>query len=163
MSSFKRRLFLLGSAALVAGCGFAPAYGPNGAAQSLQGTIAVDEPDSRAGYLLTRALEDRLGRPSPARYGLAYSINLDEDPIAISSSNVTTRFNLLGRITYALRDLATGEVLTSGKLDSFTSYSASGTTVATQAAERDAEERLMVILADQLTTRLIAEAGTLPA
>lgn len=163
MSSFNRRLFLLGSAALMAGCGFAPAYGPNGAATALQGTIAVDEPDSRPAYLLTQELEDRLGRPAAARYGLAYSITLDEDPIAISASNVNTRFNLLGRVTYALRDLSSGEVLTSGKVDSFTSYSASGTTVATQAAERDAEERLMVILADQITTRLIAASGGLPA
>ena len=162
MSSFNRRLFLLGTATIVAGCGFAPAYGPNGPAQSLQGTIAVDEPDSRAGYLLTRALEDRLGRPAPARFGLSHSITLSQEAIAISRSNVTNRFNLLGRVTYALRDLGTGEVLTSGKLDSFTSYSASGTTVATQAAERDAEERLMTILADQLTTRLIAASSSLP-
>jgi LPS-assembly lipoprotein len=162
MSSFNRRLFLLGTGALVAGCGFAPAYGPNGAARSLQGNIAVDEPVSRAGYLLTRALEDRLGRPSAARYGLAYSIALENQAVAISASNVTTRFNLLGRVTYALRDLGSNEVRTSGKLDSFTSYSASGTPVATQAAERAAKERLMTILADQLTTRLIAEAGSLP-
>ncbi len=163
MSSFNRRFVLLGSATLVAGCGFAPAYGPNGAANALQGTIAVDEPDSRPAYLLTQELEGRLGRPAPARYGLAYSITLDEDPIAISASNVTNRFNLLGRVTFALRDLGTGEVLTSGKVSNFTSYSASGTTVATQAAERDAEERLMVILADQITTRLIAASGSLPA
>jgi LPS-assembly lipoprotein len=162
MSSFNRRFVLFGSAALLAGCGYAPAYGPNGVARGLQGTIAVDEPDSRPGYLLTQTLEDRLGRPAPARYGLAHSIALNRDSIAISASNVTTRFNLLGQVTYALRDLETGEVLTSGKVDSFTSYSASGTTVALQAAERDAEERLMVILADQITTRLMAEAGTLP-
>ncbi|WP_294622892.1 LPS assembly lipoprotein LptE [uncultured Roseovarius sp.] len=163
MSSFNRRFVLLGTATLVAGCGFAPAYGPNGAANALQGAIAVDEPKSRPAYLLTQELEGRLGRPSPARYGLAYSITLDEDPIAISASNVTSRFNLLGRVTFALRDLGTGEVLTSGKVSNFTSYSASGTTVATQAAERDAEERLMVILADQITTRLIAASGSLPA
>lgn len=163
MSSCSRRFVLLGAATAVAGCGFAPAYGPNGAAQSLQGTIAVDEPKSRAGYLLTRALEDRLGRPSPARYGLTYSIALEGEAVAISATNVSNRVNLLGRVTYALRDLSSGEVLTSGKLDNFTSYSASGTTVATQAAERAAEERLMIILADQLTTRLIAEAGTLPS
>src|SRR6056297_2561763 len=162
MSSFNRRLFLLGTATIVAGCGFAPAYGPNGPAQSLQGTIAVDEPDSRAGYLLTRALEDRLGRPAPARFGLACSVSLDTQSAAISASNVANRGNLLGGVTYALRDLETGEVLVSGKVDSFTSFSSSGTTVARQAAERDAQERLMTILADQLTTRLIAASGSLP-
>ena len=38
----------------------------------------------------------------------------------------------------------------SGVLDSFTAYSATGTTVATLTARRDAEERLMINLADQL-------------
>ena len=98
-----------------------------------------------------------------ARYGLGYSIALSEEAIAISANNVATRYNLLGQVTYALRDLETGQVLLSGKADSFTSYSASGSTVATQAAERDAEARLMVILADQIVTRLTAEAARLPA
>ena len=76
---------------------------------------------------------------------------------------MTTRYNLLGRVEYALRDLQTGAVVLTGQADSFTSYSASGTTVATQAAQRDAEARLMVILADQILNRLTAEAGALPA
>ena len=37
-----------------------------------------------------------------------------------------------------------------------------GTTVATQSAELDAHRRLMVILADQVVTRLLASASTLP-
>jgi LPS-assembly lipoprotein len=42
----------------------------------------------------------------------------------------------------------------SGSVDNFTSYSATGTTVATLAAERDAQERLMIQLADQIFVRL---------
>lgn len=163
MSSFNRRLFLLGSAAAVAGCGFTPAYGPSGGAGVLRDAIVVDEPTGRASYLLTRELEQRLGRVSSGRYGLSYAVNITRESIGISANNVSTRFNVLGTVTYALRDLNDGAVLTSGKLDSFTSYSASGTTVATQSAQRDAEARLMVILADQMITRLIAAAPGLPA
>ncbi|MEQ9260032.1 MAG: LPS assembly lipoprotein LptE [Roseovarius sp.] len=164
MSSCNRRSFLLGSSALaVAGCGFTPAYAPGGAATRLQNSILVDEPKEREDYLFTRRVEERLGRPSPADYALSYSIAISEQPIAISANNVITRFNMLGTITYALRDMTTEKVLTSGKVDSFTSYSAAGTTVATQAARSDAEERLMTILADQMITRLTAEADTLPA
>ena len=54
-------------------------------------------------------------------------------------------------------------VLATGQVDNFTSYSASGTTVATLAAQRDAEARLMVILADQVINKLTAEAANLPA
>ena len=162
MLSFDRRLFLLSSAAL-AGCGFAPAYGPNGAATRLQNSILVDEPSERPAYLLTRRFEERLGRATPGIYGLSYSISLDEQPIAITANNVITRYNILGSVTYALRDLDSERVLTSGKVENFTSYSAAGTTVATQSAQRDAEERLMLILTDQMITRLTAASAQLPA
>lgn len=162
MLSFDRRLFLLTAAAL-AGCGFRPAFAPGGPATRLQSTILVDEPPDRPAYLMTRRFEERLGRANPAIYGLSYSISLNEEPIAISANNVITRYNILGSVTFALRDLDTEKVLTSGKVDNFASYSASGTTVATQAAQRDAEERLMMILTDQMITRLTADAAQLPA
>ncbi|MDR9394031.1 LPS assembly lipoprotein LptE [Roseovarius sp. SYSU LYC5161] len=164
MSSFDRRKFLLtGCAAGLAGCGFTPAYGPGGSAAVLRNAVRVDAPDSRDGFQLTRALETRLGRAADARYGLSYSIRTTADPIAISANNVTLRYNLLGNVTYALRDLDDGAVVTSGKAESFTSYSASGSTVATQSAERDARARLMTILAEQIVTRLIAAAPGRPA
>lgn len=163
MLSSNRRVFLLGSAAVLAGCGFTPAYGPGGGGSRLQNAVLVDEPKTRAAFLLTRQLEDRMGRASGPRYGLSYAIETIDDPIAISPNDVTLRYNLLGEVTFALRDLDSGQVLTSGKVDSFTSYSASGSTVATQTAEQDALKRLMVILADQMVTRLLATAPDLPA
>lgn len=74
-----------------------------------------------------------------------------------------TRYNLRGDVTYALRDLESGTVLSTGKVEHFTAFSASGSTVATESAERDAEARLMVILADGIVTRLMAAAPGLPA
>jgi len=164
MSWSSRRLFLLSAAAL-AGCGFTPAYGPGGGGQRLRGAVLVDEPDSRPAYLLTRRFEERLGRSDPARarYRLSYAITLQDRAIAISSTNVTTRYNKLGTVRWALRDAQTDQELLSGEAESFNSYSASGTPVATEAAERDAEARLMTILTDQIVTRLTAEAGRLPS
>ncbi|MBL3565900.1 hypothetical protein JMM59_12930, partial [Rhodovulum sulfidophilum] len=52
-----------------------------------------------------------------------------------------------------------GSVVQSGEVDSFTAYSATGSTVATRTAERDAYRRLMVILADEMVTRLLAGSG----
>ncbi|MEM6374872.1 MAG: LPS assembly lipoprotein LptE [Pseudomonadota bacterium] len=168
MSSFNRRWALIGSLAALAGCGFRPAYGPGGSANRLLGQVRVDDPvGGRPAYLLTREIEERLGVGSAAGtggvYGLSYVITIDEQAVAISSDNVATRFNLTGSVTYALRDLASEAVLVQGQAANFTSYSASGTPVATQAAARDAEQRLMVILADQVINRLIAESGNLPA
>ena len=57
-------------------------------------------------------------------------------------------------------DLRTKQIATQGTVRNFATYSASANTVATRASEDDAQKRLMVILADDLTTRLIASAGS---
>jgi LPS-assembly lipoprotein len=153
-----RRLFGLTALGALAACGFTPVYGPGGGGTALQNKILVDEPGTREAYLVTREFEQRLGRASDAQYGLSLDITVREEAIAISSDNVTTRYNLIGELTYALRDLGTQQVVNTGKVNSFTGYSASGTSVATQAAERDARARLMQILTDQMITRLVATA-----
>ncbi|RKF16335.1 hypothetical protein D6850_01895 [Roseovarius spongiae] len=155
-----RRFFCLGSLAALAGCGFAPVYGPGGGGGALQNAVLADAPDTRDGFLLVREIEDRLGRANPANYGLSYAIDVRQEAIAIDRSDVTQRYNILGEVTYALRDLASGAVVASGRVRNFTGYSASGSTVATQAAERDARARLMKILAGQMITRLVVAAPT---
>ena len=48
--------------AVMSACGFQPVYGPQGAAQGLRGKVQIAAPDTRLGYDLVAALEDRLGR-----------------------------------------------------------------------------------------------------
>ena len=60
----------------------------------------------------------------------------------------------------ALTNRATKARVTGGQVKSFTSYSATGSTVAGLAAQEDAARRLMRILADQITARLLATSGT---
>jgi LPS-assembly lipoprotein len=154
MSLYSRRT-LLALPLLLAACGFSPVYGPQGAGTALQGQVLVQEPSTQAGYLLTRQLETRLGRAgSAAAYALDLEIALGEDSLAINTAGDITRFNLTGSAAYALRDTSAGTIITSGTVENFTAYSAAGTTIATLAAEQDAVERLMVILADQITSRL---------
>ena len=155
MSSFNRRTLILTALAALPACGFTPVYGPDGAGTALQGMVLVDAPITRDEYLLTREVETRLGRGNPGRYGLSHGIAVRAESIGISPTNVSTRFNLLGDATYALRDLETQKVIASGTVSNFTGYSASGSTVATQAAEIDARARLMTILADQIVARLL--------
>ena len=155
-----RRLFCLGALTALAGCGFAPVYGPGGGGAALQNAVLADEPKSRDAFLLVRTIEERLGRANPAIYGLSYAITVDAESIGIDRNDATLRYNLLGNATYALRHLSTGAIVASGKVDNFTGYSASGTTVATQSAERDARTRLMTMLANQIITRLVVAAPT---
>jgi len=158
MLSFNRRTLVLAFAALGA-CGFQPAYGPNGAAANLQSSIEVDAPNTRDGFNFVRRLEERLGQPEAAQFALSYTLKLSEDDVGITPAQSITRYNVLGAVDYAVRKVATGEVVHSGTVNSFTSYSATGTTVSTQTAKRAAYARLMIILADQITTRLIATSG----
>lgn len=157
MSSSDRRAVVFSVLAL-AGCGFSPVYAPGGAGEALRGRIRMDEPRDNAGFLLVRQLERRLGLPEDPRYALSATISLDEEGVAITPEQVTTRYQLRGDVSFALSDIQTGERVTSGKVTSFTGYSATGTTVATRTAEKDARARLMVILADQIVAKLLATA-----
>jgi LPS-assembly lipoprotein len=157
MSWSDRRTFLLGALAL-GGCGFTPVHGPGGAARGLRGRIAYDAPADRAGFDLARQLEQRLGLPDAPRYRLAASIRRSEERIAVTSEGVANRFQILGRVDYALREIATNRTVTAGSVSNFVSYSATRTAVATRAARTDAEARLMRILADQVAAELLATA-----
>ena len=116
----------------------------------------MDKPKDRDAFLLTQRIEERLGRGNDARFGLKVDIAVRETGIAINPQGDTDRYDVLGVAKYALRDVKTGNEVVAGTVNSFASYSATGSAAASLAAERDARERLMVILADQIVTRLIA-------
>lgn len=150
-----RRLVLL-APLLLAACGFTPLHAPGNAGAILQNRVLVDEPADQNGYLLTREIEERLGRGESAVYGLTLVILTSERQLAVNREGYIERFNLLGRVDYRLRNLTSGAIVTSGYVENFTAYSATGTTVVTLAGERDARERLMNIMADQIVARLQA-------
>ena len=151
----RRRLVILGLSVL-AGCGFAPVYGTDSSASTLRGSIAYDMPDTPSGFHLRNRFEERLGQTEETRFRLAVSIDVSESLIGIGSDNAPSRVNLLGTASYTLTDLG-GNTRSTGTVTNFTSYSTTGTTVATRAAQRDASERLMINLADLVVTRLLAD------
>lgn len=161
MLSCDRRTLLAGAIAGfgLAGCGFTPVYGPGGGAGRFLNAVEIDEPGDRDAFLLAVQLRDRLGVAQSPRYALSYALETSSDGIAVTRGQEITRFNLLGEATWALRDLVTGAVVGSGKTQTFTGYSTTGSTVATQAARRDARARLMVMLADQIVVQMISGAA----
>ena len=158
MSLFNRRTILLLPLGMAA-CGFRPAYGPGGPAAGINGTIRAADPTDKNAFDLVARLDQRLGRPNADRFDLTYTITTQPVGVGITPDNAITRYNLKGAVDWTLTDRGTGLRLTGGKVESFTSYSATGSTVAGLAAEEDAAARLMRILADQIVTRLIATAG----
>ncbi|MDR5652393.1 LPS assembly lipoprotein LptE [Ruixingdingia sedimenti] len=157
MSSSDRRTVLLMLGALpLAACGFAPAYGPGGAGAALHGAVRMAEPRDENAWELVVRLEERLGRAAAPRYALDYTVTTEKIGAGITPSRAITRYTMTGAATFRLTESATGTVVAEGRVEGFTGWSATGSTVATLTAEEDARVRLMRILADRIVTRLLA-------
>ncbi|HMO07189.1 MAG TPA: LPS assembly lipoprotein LptE [Paracoccaceae bacterium] len=160
MSWCERRGLILGLLALPA-CGFTPAYGPDGGMSALSGRIALPEPRDKATFDLVARLEDRLGRAEAPLFRLETTLRIRPLGLAITPEGAVTRYNLLGGADWRLVEAATGVERLAGRAESFTSYSTTSSTIAGISAQEDAQVRLMRILADQIVTRLMAEAPRL--
>ncbi|WGV15323.1 LPS assembly lipoprotein LptE [Fuscovulum ytuae] len=162
MSLSDRRQFLFGLSLLpLAACGFTPAYGPEGGASALRGQVEVQTPQSKPDFDFASRIIARLGDTSNAAYSLGYVISASRESGGVTAANVTTRYTLLGSATWTLTEQPSGTRVAGGTVRAFTSWSATGTTVAGLAAEDDAYRRLSVMLADQVILRLLAKAPTL--
>ncbi|WP_227285762.1 MULTISPECIES: LPS assembly lipoprotein LptE [Paracoccaceae] len=160
MSLSDRRTVLgLLAAAPLAACGFSPVYAPGGAGDALRGQILVEPPETRNEFLLVARLEDRLGRAGSPRYALTLDTDVEERGIAVTGSNDITRINLTGTTRFRVVEAGTDVQVHAGSVRTFTAYSTTGSTIATAAAERDAQERLMTALADQIVSNLLASAS----
>ena len=153
----QRRSLLLSLAALSA-CGFTPVHGPGGTAEDLRGRIDVAAPADEEGFALVRRLEERLGRPKGADLSLLADIRLSEESVGFLPDGEISRFSVEGRVDWQVTRLGDGAVVATGDANSFTSYSATSTTVATRFAQRDARRRLMLILADLVVADLLTRS-----
>ena len=154
----------LGSALALSSCGFTPVYGPEGGGGKLLNAVALPDPGGDSQYMFNQRFQERLGvAHTGARYRLNVRIQTSEQDIGATSSGNITRIRLIGRAFYSLVDANTAETLHDARTNAFTGFSTTGSTVATRAAQRDALERLMVILADQTIDDLILRAPELPA
>jgi len=151
----RRRFGVILAAAALAGCGFTPVYGPDGTGAALLGQLSLDPPQDRNDYLLQRRIEERLGQATAGAWRLSTQIKTDDIGLGFTTDGDITRYNINGTTDYTLRRTGSSEIFQQGKIQHFTSYSATGTTVATLAAKRDAEVRLMTILADQIIDQLL--------
>ncbi|MEX0306160.1 MAG: LPS assembly lipoprotein LptE [Ruegeria sp.] len=160
MSSFDRRTLFLMPLALAA-CGFEPVYAPGGSGSALNGKVEVSAPNTVESFLLVQNLERQLGRSATSgnEYKLDVGVSTVTRRASITTANETNRYTIDGRATFSLKSNATGQILSSGTVTEFVGYSAAGSTVSTLADERDAIERLMVILSDQIVNRLYTTPG----
>lgn len=162
MWSSRRTVLKLLAAAPLAGCGFTPVYGPGGAGDALRGRIAYRAPDTPEGFRLRARLEDCLGRVERGDYLLSVEMDINEVALVITSEQDINRYNLPGRAVWRLYPDGADTPVAEGAVETFTAYSAFGTTVATREAQRDARDRLAIALADLIITDLMIAAPDLP-
>ena len=162
MSSFRaaiaRRGTVLAAPLIIAACDFQPVYAPEGTGAALVGNVDVRAADDSIEFELVRALEKSFGPTSTATYELSTDVDTRSERVSITATQSTNRYNLVGEVDWVLTEAATGREVAKGSADGFSSYSATGTTVATLAAQRDGYRRLMAILSDKIVTDLTTRA-----
>lgn len=156
--SFSRRILPVLVVGALAGCGFEPVHAPGGSASGLRGQLRADAPADRNDFDFVARIENRLGRGVGASYGLSYEIETDEEPVGVTPGQEITRYNIVGVAKYDVVELDTGQVVHSGRVESFASYSSTGSIVSTLTAGTDARSRLMIALADRVEAELVAAA-----
>ena len=152
-----RRSFIALSLAIgLTACGFTPLYAPGEAGDRLRGQLTPTEPPDRRSFDFAAQIETRLGRVADGQFRLTYQIGVTFEDQAITDEQEIQRIAVLGTVDYTVVEAATGRTLTSGRLTGFTGYNTTDTTIAAATAAADAEQRLMVILADNVVAELTA-------
>ena len=152
MSLYNRRKFVFFSLA-TAGCSFSPVYKSDLRPEFLKGKIVLPTPGNRDDYMLYSKLEENFGDLENPAFNLSISYSVTSKGLGTLGS--ITRYNLIGNANYRLVEISTGALIVGDKLKTFTSYSASSQTLATETAARAAQDRLMVSIANQISTSVI--------
>ncbi len=143
----------------LAGCGFQPALRSDAPAAGIAGGFDVAVAGGREGFMLEELLDERLGHAAAtASLLLSVSVAVTERDHAVPGAGGIDRRALDGVATYRI---SAGEDLppvSQGTVSGTAAYSASKESVASMAARRDAESRLLTQIADRIHSRLIMSA-----
>ena len=159
MLLYNRRKFIFLS--LVAGgCSFSPVYKSDFGPGFLKGKIVLPTPRDRDDYMLYSKLEENFGQLENPLFKLSVSYKITEK--GLGSLGSITRYNQIGNANFTLIKISTDTLIISDKLKTFTSYSASSQTLATETAARAARDRLMISIANQISTSIMMNYNTNP-
>jgi LPS-assembly lipoprotein len=164
MWSSERRVFLLRAPlfAALAGCGFEPMYGSGTPARAGLGEIYVELIPSGAGYELRNALIDALGPAASPTHVLYVDLDLETEGVALTTQNITTRFDVRGTAAFRLVPIDGDAPILSDTVEAIAGYSApeseTSSAFASRVAEKDAIRRVSRQLAQRISTQLAIRA-----
>lgn len=143
---FLTLLLTLGTAS----CGFTPVYGTGSKIAAGLSDIAVAPPgDDRVSYVFVRELEPRIGRNLNGGKVFEYNIQISEETFESAVNYIRMR----GVVYYSIVSVQDNQLLFSGSVDNFVSFTADNDVLSSKRV--DAQDLLMAILAEQITTELI--------
>ncbi len=140
----------------LSGCGFTPLYATQGLNQAL-GSIAVETPQTRTGYLLRESLNDSLAvrNASVPRYDLKITLKDQRYSIGLSSNDIASRYEISNQVAYTLTDRQTKDVVHKGNFIEATTYDAGQEQPYTGiVGQQDAQERAAKGIAQKITADL---------
>ncbi len=142
------------------GCGFRPLYGSGAVVgdvpEQLNQTEIAVIPD-RTGQLLRVYLIEQMnpaGRPASPRYRLQASVQESQLPLGIQRDDTATRYNLILTAPFSLIEAGSNEVLLARTVRVITGYDFLNDQFATLTAERDARERALRQISEDIRTRV---------
>ncbi|MCZ0814010.1 hypothetical protein N5A93_17455 [Roseovarius sp. EGI FJ00037] len=143
---------------LLSSCGFTPAYGERSDARAVFDRIALADPDNRDEYGFLKAVEARIPQAADPVFQVKYRVRVRDKGVPLRG---VPRRQLHGDVRFDVVNLRSGKTVLSDEIESFTSYTDEGDLRLPQ--KRDAEDRLVQILADQFITRLTMRSAKLAA
>ena len=142
------------------GCGLQPMYAGGGSGAVAQGLAAVEVPpiEGRAGWLMRKALHERLGQSGSTaatpRYRLDVLLDDNLEGLGLLTGETIGRERRTLRARYQLVDLSTGRIVVDATAGSDAGIDVVSSEFATIAAEQTALENLSREVADRIVTRL---------
>lgn len=148
-------LFLLG----LNGCGFHPLYAPSSRAEFEPelAAIRVEAIPDRLGQILAISLRDSFnpsGDRVSARYGLRIALTTTRQDVGIRSDGTASRAEIDTTATFTLTELGSNRILLTSSARTVSGFDILTDDYATIVAEKDAKERSMHDLSDEIHTRL---------
>ena len=141
---------------LLPGCGLHPLYagGGSGAVATALSGVEVDPIEGKSGWLIANALRDRFAAIGTPRYRLQVKLDDQIAGLGVRRDDSVSRERRTLRARYQLVEAASGAVVVDATAGSDAGIDVVGSEYATIAAENTAQERLAVIVADQIVARV---------
>ncbi len=117
--------------------------------------MVLPETQNRSQQLMNRTLSDYVGVfDTDAHYALSYKLSSASRSVLSSAGEDSSINNTKMSVSYELRELATGNILTSGNIDAFATSGAVSSFHGQDVSEDFAEERLIKLLGERLYQKL---------